>query len=53
MKNTLELEGYELLSQKIYRILKVEIVKGFLEPRNKLLENKIALSGSCKRRFLG
>jgi len=42
MKNTLEIEGYELLSQKIYRILKVKIIKGFLEPRTKLLENKIA-----------
>jgi len=42
MQNTLKIEGYELLSQKVYRVLKTEIVKGFLEPGTKLLENKIA-----------
>jgi len=42
MERILKVEGYELLSQKIYRILKTEIVKGFLEPGTKLLENKIA-----------
>ena len=42
MENILKIEGYELLSQKVYRALKTEIVKGFLEPEAKLLENKIA-----------
>ena len=42
MQNTLKIEGYELLSQKVYRVLKTEIVKGFLEPGTKLLENKLA-----------
>ena len=42
MENNLKIEGYELLSQKVYRVLKTEIVKGFLEPGTKLLENKLA-----------
>jgi len=42
MESILKIEGYELLSQKVYRILKTEIVKGFLEPGNKLFEDKIA-----------
>jgi len=42
MENNLKIEGYELLNQKVYRVLKTEIVKGFLEPGTKLLENKIA-----------
>ncbi len=42
MKNNLKIEGYELLSQKVYRVLKESIIKGFLEPGTKLLENKIA-----------
>jgi len=42
MENYLKIEGYELLNQKVYRVLKTEIVKGFLEPGTKLLENKIA-----------
>lgn len=42
MESILKIEGYELLSQKVYRVLKTEIVKGFLEPGTKLLENKIA-----------
>ena len=42
MENILKIEGYELLSQKVYRVLKTEIVKGFLEPGTKLLENKLA-----------
>ena len=42
MKNLLKIEGYELLSQKVYRILKTEIVKGYLKPGTKLLEGKIA-----------
>lgn len=42
MKNNLKIEGYELLNQKVYRVLKESIIKGFLEPGTKLLENKIA-----------
>lgn len=42
MKNILKIEGYELLNQKVYRVLKESIIKGFLEPGTKLLENKIA-----------
>jgi len=42
MQNILKIEGYELLNQKVYRILKEAIIKGFLEPGTKLLENKIA-----------
>jgi len=42
MENILKIEGYELLNQKVYRVLKEAIVKGFLEPGTKLLENKIA-----------
>ena len=42
MENILKIEGYELLNQKVYRVLKTEIAKGFLEPGTKLLENKIA-----------
>jgi len=42
MEKFLKIEGYELLNQKVYRVLKTEIVKGFLEPGTKLLENKIA-----------
>lgn len=42
MGNILKIEGYELLSQKVYHLLKTEIVKGFLKPGEKLLEEKIA-----------
>jgi len=42
MENILKIEGYELLNQKVYRVLKEAIIKGFLEPGTKLLENKIA-----------
>ena len=42
MQNILKIEGYELLSQKVYRVLKTEIAKGFLEPGTKLLENTLA-----------
>jgi len=42
MQNALKIEGYELLSQKVYRVLKTEIVKGALKPGTKLLEGKIA-----------
>ena len=42
MENNLKIEGYELLNQKVYRVLKEAIIKGFLEPGTKLLENKLA-----------
>jgi DNA-binding GntR family transcriptional regulator len=42
MENILKIEGYELLSQKVYRLLKSEIIKGSLKPGIKLLEEKIA-----------
>ena len=37
MENNLKIEGYELLNQKVYRLLKEAIIKGFLEPGTKLL----------------
>jgi len=49
MQNTLKIEGYELLSQKVYRVLKTEIVKGFLEPGTKLFEDKIATQMGVSR----
>ena len=42
MENILKIEGYELLSQKVYQALKTEIIKGSLRPGTKLLEGKIA-----------
>jgi len=42
VENNLKIEGYELLSQKVYRALKTEIIKGSLKPGTKLLEGKIA-----------
>ncbi len=42
MESILKIEGYELLSQKVYRVLKTEIIKGSLKPGIKLLEGKIA-----------
>ncbi|HER24593.1 MAG TPA: GntR family transcriptional regulator [Candidatus Atribacteria bacterium] len=42
MENILKIEGYELLSQKVYQVLKTEIIKGSLKPGTKLLENKMA-----------
>jgi len=42
VKNNLKIEGYELLSQKVYRVLKTEIIKGSLKPGTKLSEGKIA-----------
>jgi len=49
MENILKIEGYELLSQKVYRVLKTEIVKGFLEPGTKLFEDKIATQMGVSR----
>lgn len=42
MESVLKIEGYELLSQKVYHLLKAEIIKESLKPGNKLLEEKIA-----------
>ena len=42
MKKLLKLEGYDLLSKKVYRILKKEIIKGSFEPGDKVLEGRIA-----------
>jgi len=49
MENNLKIEGYELLSQKVYRVLKTEIAKGFLEPGTKLFEDKIATQMGVSR----
>ena len=37
-----KLEGYDLLSKKVYRILKKEIIKGSFTPGSKILEFQIA-----------
>ena len=42
LENISKIEGYELLSQKIYNLLKIQIVKEDLEPKTKLFEGKIA-----------
>jgi DNA-binding GntR family transcriptional regulator len=42
VENISKVEGYELLSEKVYRVLKTEIVKGVIKPGTKLLEAKIA-----------
>jgi len=42
MKGNLKIKGYELLSQKVYQVLKKEIVRGILEPGSNLSENKLA-----------
>jgi len=42
MNKLLKLEGYELLSKKVYRKLKKEIIKGSFKPGNKILEGRIA-----------
>ena len=42
MSELFEINDYELLSQKVYRILKVRIIKGDLKQGEKLLENEIA-----------
>ena len=42
MNKLLKLEGYDLLSRKVYRILKKEIIKGSFEPGDKVLEGRIA-----------
>ncbi len=42
MNELFKINDYELLNQKVYRILKTRIVKGDLKPGEKLLEIKIA-----------
>jgi len=42
LEELLKVEGYELLSQKVYRILKSEIIEGNLKQGTKLSECKIA-----------
>jgi DNA-binding GntR family transcriptional regulator len=42
MEKVIKIEGYELLSQKIYREIKKQIIRGFLEPGRKVFANKIA-----------
>ena len=42
MKDILKIKGYELLSQKVYQVLKKEIVRGILEPGSVLSENKLS-----------
>ena len=42
MKKLFKINDYELLNQKVYRILKAEIIEGSLKPGTKLLENNIA-----------
>jgi DNA-binding GntR family transcriptional regulator len=42
IRKLFKINDYELLNQKVYRLLKESIIKGFLEPGTKLLENKIA-----------
>lgn len=42
MDSLYKINDYELLSQKVYRVLKTKIVKGILKPQAKLLEGKIA-----------
>jgi len=42
MKDSLKIVGYELLSKKVYRVLKSKITKGSFEPGSKVLEGRIA-----------
>jgi len=49
MENNLKIEGYELLSLKVYRALKTEIIKGSLKPGIKLSEGKIAVQMGVSR----
>lgn len=42
MNKLLKLEGYDLLSKKVYFILKKEIIKGSFKPGDKVLEGRIA-----------
>jgi len=42
MKELIKIKGYELLSQKIYREIKTQITRGFMEPGERIYANKIA-----------
>ena len=42
MEELFEISDYELLSKKVYRILKSRIIEGSFEPGIKLLESKVA-----------
>jgi len=48
MENILKIEVYEILNQKVYRVLKESIIKGFSEPGTKLLKGKIAATDRSK-----
>jgi len=49
MKDVLKIEGYELLSQKVYQAIKREIVRGILEPGSRLSENNLAKEMNVSR----
>ena len=42
MVQLFEISDYELLSKKVYRVLKSKIIKGSFKPGDKLLESRIA-----------
>ena len=42
MDRTIEIDEYEFLSQKIYKALKMKIMKGIIKPGEKLFGNKVA-----------
>ena len=42
MKKLFEIDDYELLGKKVYRILKSRIIKGLFKPGDKLFESRIA-----------
>ena len=42
MKKLFELDDYELLGKKVYRVLKSRIIKGSFKPGDKLFESRIA-----------
>jgi len=42
MENISKIKGYELLSKKVYKIIKSKIINGSLKPGTKLLEAKLA-----------
>jgi len=42
MEKSFKISDYELLSKKVYRVLKFRIIKGAFKPGDKLLESRIA-----------
>ena len=42
MKNPIKSEAHELLSQKVYRTIKKQIIQGMLEPGSRFTENNLA-----------